>query len=161
MNRKLVLLASILALVALLLAACGSAATPTPAPTIAPATVQSKPTNAPKSSNAGLETKSNEGGGVTVDVTPTALEIGQPSAFEIVMNTHTVELDDDMTQIAILRDDAGKEYKPTAWEGQEPGGHHRGGMLKFASLTSKPRYVELVIKGLAKVPERVFRWDLP
>jgi hypothetical protein len=66
-----------------------------------------------------------------------------------------------MTKVSLLRVDAGKEYKPIAWEGAGPGGHHREGKLKFAALTSKPKYVELVITGLAKVPERVFRWDLP
>jgi len=129
---------------------------PTNAP-VAPA--QTQP-SAPKPNNEALATKSNEGGSVTVEVTPTALEIGKPIVFEISMNTHSVDLSDDMTKIVILRDDTGKEYTPTAWEGGEAGGHHRGGTLKFAALTSKPKFVELVIKGLAKIPERVFRWEL-
>ena len=97
---------------------------------------------------------------MTVDVTPMALELGKPIALEITMNTHSVDLGDDMTQIAIMRDDAGKEYKPTAWDGPDGGGHHRSGTLQFAALSNKPKYIELVIKGLAQVPERVFRWDL-
>jgi hypothetical protein len=98
---------------------------------------------------------------VTVAVKPTDLAVGAPVAFDIAMNTHSVDLGDDMTKIALLRDDSGKEYQPTAWDGPAGGGHHREGTLTFPALTAKPRYVELVIKGLAKVPERVFKWELP
>ena len=168
MNRKSMLLTSALALVALLLAACAGAPTPTavPAPTQAPAATKtataasSSSQPAPVGSSA-FETKSNSGGSVDVDVKPTALAVGEPVAFDVTMNTHSVELADDMTKIAILRDDAGKEYEATAWDGPGAGGHHREGVLKFAALTSKPKYVELVIKGLAKVPERIFKWELP
>jgi hypothetical protein len=96
-----------------------------------------------------------------VDVKPTTLMVGEPVVFDVAMNTHSVDLSDDMTKISILRDDAGREYNPTAWDGPGGGGHHRAGTLKFAALISKPMYVELVIKGLAQVPERVFKWDLP
>lgn len=171
MKKTLILLTSGLALVTLLLAACGGVATPTT--TSAPTRVSSAPTatlpagptspskSTAQTSPATFETKSDSGGSVTVDVKPTTLEVGQPIAFDIAMNTHSVDLSDDMTKIAVLRDDTGKEYAPLAWEGGGPGGHHREGILKFAPLTNKPKYVELVIKGLAKVPERVFRWDLP
>jgi hypothetical protein len=97
---------------------------------------------------------------VTVDIKPTALTIGQPVSFDIAMNTHSVDLGDDLIKISSMRDDSGKEYKPTAWEGAEAGGHHRSGTLRFGALTGKPRFVELVIKGMAKVPERIFRWEL-
>lgn len=156
MNRKSVFILSAMALLALLLAACSSA-TPTTAPT--PTVVV--PSNTDRPSTSTFETKNNSGGSVDVAVTPQTLDVGQPMAFEIAMNTHSVDLSDDMTQIVTLRDDKGKEYTPTAWEGGGPGGHHRSGVIKFAALTSKPKSVELIIKGLAKVSERTFRWDLP
>ncbi len=161
MERKIFFISTVL-IFAVLLAACGGAAmpTPTPAPTKASPPTPA-PSFAPKSSDTKFATKSNEGGSVTVTVTPIALIIGEPIAFEIAMNTHSVDLSDDITKIVILRDDAGKEYSPTAWEGQEPGGHHRGGILKFTALATKTKFVELVIKGLAKVPERVFQWQVP
>ena len=159
MNKKLILLASAFALLALLLAACSGGTTPTAAP--APTQASNAQPASSKSSGAGFETKSSEGGSVTVDVKPTALEVGKPIAFDIAMNTHSVDLGDDMTQITTLRDDTGKEYKPTAWDGPGGGGHHREGTLTFAALTAKPKSVELIIKGLAGVPERVFKWDLP
>jgi hypothetical protein len=166
----LILLITLLTLVALSLAACGGAATPASTPiqakapstaTVAPPTVASIPSKpSAQSSASAFETKSNSGGSVTVDAKPSALQVGQPIEFDIALNTHSVDLSDDMTKITTLRDDAGNEYKPIAWEGAGPGGHHRSGTLKFAALASKPKYVELVIKGLATVPERVFRWDL-
>lgn len=158
MNKKKLLIASVIMLV---LTACGLAPNIAPAPQSPQPTAQSSQPSIAKSGGAKLETKSNEGGSVTVDVTPTALEVGKPLAFDIAMNTHSVDLGDDLTKIATLRDDAGKEYKPTAWDGPDGGGHHRSGTLQFAALSTKPKYVELVIKGLAQVPERVFRWDLP
>lgn len=163
MNKKLIALTAILTLVALLLAACSGAATRTsvPAPTASSTAANSTTNSSAQTSTSAFQTKSNSGGSVTVDVKPTALEAGQAIAFDIAMNTHSVDLSDDMTKITILRDDSGKEYKPTAWQGGEPGGHHRAGTLTFVPLSSKPKYVELVIRGLAQVPERVFRWDLP
>ena len=156
MNQKSIFIISALALVALSVAAC-STATPTTAPTPTVAA----PSRAPQSSASAFETKNNSGGSVDIAVTPETLEVGQPMAFEIAMNTHSVDLSDDMTQIVTLRDDQGKEYTPMAWEGAAAGGHHRNGVIKFAALTSKPKSVDLVIKGLAKVSERIFHWDLP
>ncbi len=168
MHRPTILLASVV-LSVLLLAACAPAATPTPplVPTVAPtatrtaASTLAAPPASSQSNGDAFETKSNEGGSVTVSVKPTDLAVGEPAAFEIAMNTHSVDLSDDMTKISLLRDDMGKEYQPTAWDGAEGGGHHRSGTLTFPTLSSKPKYVELVIKGLAKVPERVFKWEMP
>ncbi len=160
MNKKPILFAGAMVLV---LTACSLAPAVVQAPRSAQPSAPSAQSSQPsaKSSGGKLPTKSSDGGSVTVDVTPTALEVGKPLAFDIAMNTHSVDLGDDLTKIAILRDDAGKEYKPTAWDGPDGGGHHRSGTLNFAAFSTKPKYVELVIRGLAKVPERVFRWDLP
>jgi hypothetical protein len=72
------------------------------------------------------------------------------------MNTHSVELDQDMTKIAILVDDQGKEYKPISWEGPV-GGHHREGMLIFNQITPNPKSVELKISSIGGVV-RSFTW---
>ncbi len=163
MNRKIFLCGVLFILMGLGLAACSGATTPTWVPAPATVKVSSASTAQPsasQSSGARFETKSHEGGSVTVKVTPLALGLEQPLVFDLAMDTHSVDLSDDLTKIVIVRDDAGKEYAPIAWEGAGPGGHHREGKLKFAALTGKPKYVELVIKGLARVPERVFRWEL-
>ncbi len=156
MNKKSILMIGALAFIVLSIVGCSNAT-----PTAAPMPIVVAPISAPKSSASAFETKSNSGGSVDVAVTPQTLEVGQPIAFEIAMNTHSVDLGADMTKIVILRDDKGKEYTPTAWEGAEPGGHHRSGVIKFAALASKPKSVDLVIKGLAQVSERTFHWDLP
>ena len=98
--------------------------------------------------------------GVTVDVTPITFAVGQPAKFEVSMNTHSVELGVDLIAVSTLTDDQGKEYRPVSWDGTGPGGHHRSGVLEFPALEGTPRSVTLVIRDIAKVPERVFQWDL-
>ena len=72
------------------------------------------------------------------------------------MDTHSIELDQDMTKIAKLVDDQGKEYKPTAWNGPT-GSHHREGMLIFNQITPIPKSLELKISGIGGVV-RSFIW---
>jgi hypothetical protein len=98
--------------------------------------------------------------GVTVDVTPITFAVGQPAKFEVSMNTHSVELGVDLIAVSTLTDDQGKEYRPVSWDGTGPGGHHRSGVLEFPVLEGTPRSATLVIRDIAKVPERAFQWDL-
>ncbi|MDP2953094.1 MAG: hypothetical protein Q8O76_07255, partial [Chloroflexota bacterium] len=84
--------------------------------------------------------------------------------FEVGMNTHSVDLDRyDLAKLATLRDDSGKEYLPVSWRA-EPGGHHRSGTLTFPIPDSvgqgKARYLDLVIRDVAGVKERVLKWQL-
>lgn len=161
MKRRFILLARLGVLSTLLLAACAGQATPTPAPTsAAPRASQSIPLAEPEIAVLGFESKSDSAGSVAVNVKPTALALGRSISFDIAMNTHSVDLSDDMVRASLLRDDTGKEYTPTEWDGSGPGGHHRSGTLVFGALTGKPKFVELVIRGVARVPERVFHWDL-
>lgn len=104
------------------------------------------------------ETKIDDQASVTVVITP--LDLSSQSAewkFDVGMNTHVVELDQDMTKVAVLIDDQGKEYKPLTWEGPT-GGHHREGTLTFARITPAPKSVELKITGIADVV-RSFVWQ--
>jgi len=101
--------------------------------------------------------KIDEQSEVTVIVTPIdILSQSKEWKFYIDMNTHSVELDQDMIKVAVLIDDSGKEYKPIAWEGPT-GGHHREGVLKFNQITPIPKYVELKISGIGVVV-RSFTW---
>lgn len=160
MNRKNIFHLLLLGLIGSVLAACTTfSPTPTPASPTLPPTTTAIASQSTAQSSPGFERKTSSGGSVDVGVTPLLLNIGESIVFEIAMNTHSVDLRDDMTKITFLRDDAGKEYTPIAWEGSAPGGHHRTGKLKFEPLANKPKYVELVIKGLANIPERVFHWD--
>lgn len=108
-----------------------------------------------------FEPQSNSEKAVTVQVTPLNLPAGGDTLdFEVAFNTHSVDLSFDPTLISVLRDDQGREYPAAGWEGAEPGGHHRSGVLKFTAFEDAPAFVEVVIRDLAGVPERVFRWEL-
>lgn len=105
------------------------------------------------------ETKTDDQANVNVVATP--LDLSPQSAgwkFDIGMNTHSVELDQDMTKSVVLIDDQGKEYKPLAWEGPT-GGHHREGTLSFSPIKPAPKSVELKITGIANTV-RTFIWQL-
>ena len=117
--------------------------------------------NSPASSTLGQwETKTDEQANVTVTVIPSDLSVDSKEwKFDVVMDTHSVELDQDMTKIAILIDEQGKEYKAINWEGPS-GGHHREGVLVFEAINPMPSHLELKIKNIGGVPERSFKWDL-
>lgn len=99
-----------------------------------------------------------QGGGVTVEVTWLQEVPGAP-AFRVVLDTHSVNLDGyRFEEIVRLRDGRGGEQAPAAVEGAEAGGHHRQATVRFAWPDPKPSELELVVKGVAGVAERVFRW---
>jgi hypothetical protein len=103
------------------------------------------------------ETKTEEQANVTVTVAPIdILSESKEWKFDIVMDTHSVELDQDMAKIAVLVDGQGKEYKPISWEGPV-GGHHREGVLKFNQINPIPKSVELKISEIGGV-SRSFNW---
>ncbi|MCR4274696.1 MAG: hypothetical protein NUW02_01450 [Candidatus Campbellbacteria bacterium] len=106
------------------------------------------------------ETKIDEQAGVTVSVTPEInLVDSQEWKFDIIMDTHSVELDQNMTEVAVLVDDFGNEYGPTTWEGAPVGGHHRGGVLVFTPIVPYPQHLKLNIQGVGGV-QRSFSWIL-
>ncbi|MBE0481593.1 MAG: hypothetical protein IBX68_11525 [Dehalococcoidia bacterium] len=98
---------------------------------------------------------------MTIDVKWLSLD-DAALTFSVSMDTHSVELDGyDLGALAILRDDSGNEYSPLSWN-SSPGGHHRRGTLTFAVSASlaEARYVEMVIRDVAGVKERVLKWQL-
>ncbi|MBI2314494.1 hypothetical protein HYU93_00320 [Candidatus Daviesbacteria bacterium] len=115
----------------------------------------------PSQNKSDLETKESNGGPVSVAVTPKGLEKGLSVwDFDITLNTHSEELNEDLVAISELVDGQGKSYKPISWEGAPPGGHHRQGILKFNPISPKPKSLELNIKNAGGIPERRFKWDL-
>ena len=106
------------------------------------------------------EKQSIPGGGVTVDVT-FLKGGGDGPAFKVVLDTHSVNLDVyQFEQIMRLRDGKGRELAPTAVENAEGSGHHRSATVRFAWPEPKPKSLELIVKGVAGVPERAFQWAL-
>jgi uncharacterized membrane protein YtjA (UPF0391 family) len=106
----------------------------------------------------GLSAQSSSAAGVTVKATPRALS-GGAWEFDIVFDTHTQELSDDLVKSASLVAD-GKSTAPTAWQGDPPGGHHRKGVLKFNANAAKPQAIELSITRPGEPKPRSFRWKL-
>jgi len=107
-----------------------------------------------------LEAKTDTQGAVTVEVMP--IELPQNVSewkFKIILNTHSLELTQDMTQVVVLVGEQGKEYKPIRWEGAEPGGHHREGILIFKSIIPMPKSIELKILGIDALV-RSFIWSI-
>ncbi len=106
-----------------------------------------------------LAAQTSRGGGVTVSVTPKDLAADAPRwDFEVVFDTHSVNLNHDLVRSAALIDAAGGRHAPLAWDGDPPGGHHRKGVLSFKPLGSVDE-VRLQIRDVG-MPERVFRWPL-
>lgn len=109
--------------------------------------------------SSGLETRESNDGPVSVAVTPRSLESASWD-FDITLNTHSEELSEDLVAVSQLIDDQGKSFKPTAWEGAPPGGHHREGVLKFNPISPKPKSIEIKIKNVGGIQERSFKWNL-
>jgi hypothetical protein len=76
------------------------------------------------------------------------------------MNSHSETLGEDMVAVSSLKDNAGHVYQATAWQGSEPGGHHRKGVLEFPELGDNTESITLIIQKVAKVPERTFEWSV-
>jgi hypothetical protein len=108
-----------------------------------------------------LAVRTNDAGGVRVVVKPKAIEAGASIwEFEIVMDTHTKPLSDDLSRVAALVDASGRRYLPLAWQGDPPGGHHRKGVLRFPAPDIKSGKVELQISGVGGVESKVFQWQI-
>jgi len=115
----------------------------------------------PSAAAPALTARSSNAAGVNVVVTPKALAPGVPVwEFEIVLDTHTKPLNDNLAQAAVLVDDAGRRFAPTGWQGDPPGGHHRKGLLRFSAPVEMPSAVQLEIAGVGGAGTRSFRWDL-
>ena len=110
---------------------------------------------------AELGMQKNSQSGVTVDVTPADLSPGAKSwDFKLVLDTHSQELNDDLTRTAVLLDPSANSYLPVSWEGAGPGAHHREGVLRFKPIVPRPASVELRIQRAGETMPRSFRWPL-
>ena len=79
--------------------------------------------------------------------------------FEVVLETHTKDLNDDLVKSSTLIAD-GRQYLPLSWEGAPPGGHHRKGLLRFKAIAPQPRSMELQIRLTGDTSPRSFKWLL-
>lgn len=97
-------------------------------------------------------------GGVTVRATPGVLS-GGTWEFEIVFDTHSQELRDDVAKSATLVA-GGVASAPLEWRGDPQGGHHRKGVLRFKAPAARPAAIELRLGRTGEPEPRVFRWKV-
>ncbi len=111
-----------------------------------------------KKADKGL-TQEAEAAGVTVKTTYT--NPGEKTlVFIVTLDTHSVELEGyKFEEIVVLRDEAGIIYMP-ALIVQSGSGHHREATVEFKDAAAQLKGFELVVKGVAGVDERVFKFDL-
>jgi hypothetical protein len=97
---------------------------------------------------------------IKVTVTPQNLS-RQASAweFEVILETHTQALSDDLARSSVLISD-GTKYLPMTWEGAPPGGHHRKGLLRFRAIVPPPQSLELQLRLANDPSPRSFKWLL-
>jgi hypothetical protein len=151
MRQRTVMRLVIMLATVLFISSCG--ATGTASPTAAPTAA----------STVGEATQTNEEGQVIITATWEGRAAGP--VFTVALNTHNVDLDAiELQTLAALRVD-GVLVQPIAWDAPT-GGHHRSGTLSFPTTTSDGQQliraqtttVELLIRGVAGVPERSFQW---
>ena len=183
MNLKQATTIAILVAVVLVLSACAgqsAALAPTAAPvqpTVAQATrptptmaapgqpaatqsAQPTPTQPRPAIPPGDLTRTNDGGSVTFAIKPINLGNGASTLdFDVSMNTHSVELNFDLKQLAVLKTDTGAEIKPSTY--QVGSGHHVESKLSFpADKIGGARMLTLILKNVSGVAERTFTWNL-
>jgi len=129
-------------------------------------------------------TRTDNGGGITVkavyltasylkdsprDPLIGKVELDRTIVFGITLDAHSGDLSTyDFVKNAVLRNDRGQQVAGLRWVATADGSHHRAGGLVFPkadragrSLDADARTLELVVRGLGGVPERVLRWTLP
>lgn len=106
-----------------------------------------------------FETKTDNQGNVTLEVTPEKLGPSEAeNIFEVKLNTHSVDLDFDFEKIMVLTDNLGNQYQAVRWEGGR-GGHHLEGKIVFPKLKVGVQKVVLKIFALGGA-ERNFNWRI-
>jgi hypothetical protein len=95
---------------------------------------------------------------VTVKVTPRMVQ-GSVWEFDVVFDTHTQELKDDLLKTASLVAADGTLSAPSAWQGDPPSGHHRKGVLRFNAPKPEPAILELRIHRPGEATPRSFKWN--
>ncbi len=117
-----------------------------------------KPVQQVQTTNSKYPKQQNQEAEVTVEVTPLKLSSKENTEFDIILDTHSVNLDKSLKDISVLEDDKGNIYNPISWSGGI-GGHHIEGNLIFSPFSKDAKSVKLTIKQIGGV-DRVFKWDL-
>lgn len=145
MRRWVSMVAALLG-VAVVVAACGSS--------LEPVELARDPAK-PASLTIELTPQSVTAAGVEVGVEPLFLD-EQGAGFEVTFDTHEGDLAMDVAASSQL-EVGGITWDGATWSGDPPGGHHRGGELRFAARGPITGQVVLRIGGLPDSVEML--WD--
>lgn len=112
-----------------------------------------------------FQTVVDKQGAVSVTVTPSDLRlVSSTLAFEVTMDTHSVDLNMDLAELATVTTDNGRIVSATLSDAV-PGGHHVSGELVFPAVVAGTAVLEgattvtLTITGV-DAPSRIFTWSL-
>jgi hypothetical protein len=126
-----------------------------------PGTPEAQPAPTAEASPGNAQRDQGEGG-VEIEVTfggpgAAAYEPERYSVFLVAMNTHSADLSGyDLVALSELRAGS-KSFKALRWVSTADDSHHRSGVLIFPKVDAG-QPLELVIKTIAGVPVRTFRW---
>ena len=145
----------------LVLAACAPAQASSDQTGSQPATVSTEATQA----EAGDMTRTDQQGAITVEVTP--LNLDNPSdqfEFDVVLDTHSVDLSMDLATLATLTTDTGITVQATLWDAPR-GGHHVAGKLIFPAMSDGKSILDGATRLTLTIvdvdaPSRVLEWEL-
>lgn len=108
-----------------------------------------------------LSSQQSDAGHVMVTVTPVMVsETADTWRFDVRLNTHVAPITQDIAAVSVLDDGDGHSERPSAWEGDPPGGHHRKGTLVFRPFSPMPGSITLHIREVGDVPDRSFTWNM-
>ncbi|NOH02598.1 MAG: hypothetical protein HND47_11910 [Chloroflexi bacterium] len=143
----------------LILAACSASSSDQTPPEPAPVS-----TEVSSPSNPSITIIDSQGS-VTVEATPLNLDAPADTLeFDVVLDTHSVDLSMDLAVLATLTTDTGITVQATLWDAPR-GGHHVTGKLIFPALKDG----KSILEGAGKltltitdvdVPSRIFEWEL-
>ena len=157
---------SLLVLTAILLTGCsGSAVTSSANPVSTTRTPVPTGTTATPGEATEGQTRVDDQGAVIFAITPLNLDSPDETLdFEVVMETHSVDLAWDLATRSTLQTDTGIEVQAMTWP--VGSGHHYSATLLFPATTASGesildgvKVLTLVIRD-TDVPERLFLWDL-
>lgn len=151
----------------LVLAACAPAQASTDQANPEPASVSTEAASL-SGNEAGASTdltRIDQQGAVIVEVTP--LNLDNPSdqvEFDVVMDTHSVDLSMDLAMLATITTNTGITVKATLWDAPR-GGHHVTGKLIFPAANDGKSILEGATKLTLTIvnldaPSRVLEWEL-
>jgi len=110
--------------------------------------------------SSSMATASNSSGGVTVKVTYRAPQQPNELRFDVSLDANAVDLDRyDLEKLTLLRDAKGKTYEPVKVEAKGSG-RHRSAVMIFPEPAGGSQKVDLIVKDIADVNERVFNFQI-